>query len=531
MSVDSRSPVEQAGAPDDGGADEEIGADASEVEPPPLFRDARIGDPSDRIGAAATLDPTEAGNLVAAFATHGDDHGAPGGDALVRFARIADITDRPARRRKGKVWTTYKERVALLSEAIVRAQKPIRILDAVKWGEDVARKLIRTNFTELPVVGPKYYARIPLRFDPELKVEEFERIKSRVRLKVGEDDALGKILIQTCEQYQQVVRMLQARGTREFYKHSRDLYGTPKEKFIDDTTTIRDMGQILYEMLDPLEERDLGDTLGGRTLSAQDCVDILNERFTAYFHDHHVHARLDDGIVSDAAAGADYIKVKKGVMFSRRDVDILEVHEGWAHVGTTINGQVQRVASWLAKGPPRTTSVQEGLAVLLEIFTFNSQPSRAKKLNNRILACDKAEDGANLLDVIEFYRTEGYSEVECLTNAQRVFRGGVVKGRAPFTKDISYCKGFIQNYNFMRTCIKYGRPELIPFLFVGKVALEDIPVLYQKWREGVIDRPKYVPRPFRDLNVIAMWMAYSNFFNKMNLQKIQENLRPSILGA
>ena len=66
---------------------------------------------------------------------------------------------------------------------------------------------------------------------------------------------------------------------------------------------------------------------------------------------------------------------------------------------------------------------------------------------------------------------------------------------------------------------------------VGKVALADVPVLYQKWREGVIDRPKYVPRPFRDLNGIAMWMAYSNFFNQMNLAKVQENLKPLILGA
>src|SRR5205823_4930337 len=153
---------------------------------------------------------------------------------------------------------------------------------------------------------------------------------------------------------------------------------------------------------------------------------------------------------------------------------------GWAHVGTTINGQCQHVASWLAKGPPCTTAVQEGLAVFLEIFTFNSQPARAKKLNNRILACDKAEDGANLLDIFEFYRTEGYSELECIANAQRVFRGGVVKGKSPFTKDISYCKGFVANYNFMQTCIKYGRSELIPFLFVGKVDLADVPVLYQK---------------------------------------------------
>jgi uncharacterized protein (TIGR02421 family) len=324
--------------------------------------------------------------------------------------------------------------------------------------------------------------------------------------------------------------MLQVRGTPEFYKFSRELYGSPKETFLDDQTTVRDLGHLLYEILDGLEEEELGQSYE-RTLSAEECVEMLNRRFATYFADSDVHARLDDGIVSDAAAGANYIKVRKGVRFSPRDVDVLEVHEGWCHVGTTLNGESQRVATWLSKGPPCTTAVQEGLAVILEIFCFVSRPERAKKLNNRILACDKAEDGANILDIIEFYRTEGYTEVECVANAQRIFRGGVVRGGAPFTKDISYCKGFISNYNFMRTCIKLGRPQLIPFLFVGKVTLDDVPVLYRKWKEGVIDRPKYVPRVFRDLNGVAMWMAYSNFFNRMNLQRIQENLRPSILGA
>jgi uncharacterized protein (TIGR02421 family) len=483
----------------------------------------------------APVAPSDNGNghdvaaLAAAFSL--TDHGSPAVEAVRRLAVEPPLGTLPPRpRKKRRVWTTYKERVAQLSSAIVAAQKPIRILDAVKWGDDVVKLVLKHRFQKLPAIGRNYYAKMPLRFDPARKIEEFEEIKGRIRKLIGEKDEIAKILLRTANQYQLVVRMLEARGTREFYRISRELYGSPKEKFMDGETTIRDLGRLLYDILEGLEDLDCGMPYD-RTLTAERVVEILNGRFSTYFCDHDVHARLDDGIVSDAAAGADYIKIKKGVMFSPRDVDMLEVHEGWAHVGTTLNGQSQRIASWLAKGPPCTCAVQEGLAVLLEIFTFTSQPTRAKKLNNRILAIDKAEDGANLLDVIEFYRTEGYSEVECLTNAQRVFRGGVVKGGAPFTKDISYCKGFISNYNFMRTCIKYGRPELIPFLFIGKVTLEDVPVLYQKWREGVIDRPKYVPRPFRDLNGIAMWMAYSNFFNKMNLAKIQENLRPSILGA
>jgi hypothetical protein len=90
---------------------------------------------------------------------------------------------------------------------------------------------------------------------------------------------------------------------------------------------------------------------------------------------------------------------------------------------------------WLAKGPPRTTAVQEGLP-LVEIFTFRSTPRRAKKLNDRILAVDKAEDGASFLDVFEWYGIgqRGTTSEECFQNTRRVFRGGLMEGGAPFTR-------------------------------------------------------------------------------------------------
>ena len=216
------------------------------------------------------------------------------------------------------------------------------------------------------------------------------------------------------------------------------------------------------------------------------------------------------------------MKIRQDAHFSERDVDIFEVHEGWVHVGTNKNGERQHVATWLSKGPPSTAAIQEGLAVLLEILAFRATPKRAHTLNNRILACEKAEDGANFLELCEFYRTEGYDARECYRHAQRVMRGGVVTGGAPFTKDIVYCRGFVEIYNFLRTAIRFGRPELIPFLFVGKVAIDDLPVLYAQFREGVIDAPRYLPPQFKDLNGLAMWLAYSNFFNRVDLSRVQD---------
>jgi hypothetical protein len=175
----------------------------------------------------------------------------------------------------------------------------------------------------------------------------------------------------------------------------------------------------------------------------------------------------------------------------------------------------QPVARWLAKGPPRTAAVQEGLAAILELLTFRSTPRRAKKLNDRVLAVDKAEDGASFLDVFEWYRTEGYEEDECFQNAMRIFRGGLVDGGAPFTKDACYCRGIVLNQAFMLAAIQHDRAELIPFLFVGKVAHDDVPVLFQHVSDGIVKTPSFMPPLFEDMNGLAVWLSYSSFFSTM----------------
>jgi uncharacterized protein (TIGR02421 family) len=420
------------------------------------------------------------------------------------------------------VWTTYKEKIKRLSQRIVDAQKPIRILDAIKWDSSIEVELRKSKFKHMPKVGAEYYSKFPLSFDTARKIEDLREIVRDVDLTLGEGDAVGGLLKKIALEYITVIEMLLARGTHEFWVKSKQLYGSPKDLLIDDKNTILGLGQMLYGILSGFSGHSIGPEYP-EDISAEETVNLLNERFKAYFPERSIEAKLSDGILADAAAGGDTVKIKETTRFSKRDIDILEVHEGWVHVGTTQNGQNQHVAKWLAKGPPRCSATQEGLAVIMEIFTFRSYPQRARQINDRILGIDKAEDGANILELIEFYRTEGYTEDECLSNAKRVFRGGVVEGGAPFTKDISYCRGFIENYNFMRAAIRLGRPYLIPFLFAGKLHVDDIPLLYQKYQEGIVDPPLHLPPQFRDLNGLAVWMSFSSFLNAVDLRRIQEH--------
>ena len=67
------------------------------------------------------------------------------------------------------VWTTYKEKVKRLSQRIVDAQRPIRVLDAIKWPSHIDAELKKSKFKIMPKIGPDEYAKMNLGFDPKKK--------------------------------------------------------------------------------------------------------------------------------------------------------------------------------------------------------------------------------------------------------------------------------------------------------------------------------------------------------------------------
>ena len=419
---------------------------------------------------------------------------------------------RPAE--QARPWRSYKEKLAELAQRLVDAQKPIRVLNSVKWPAEVLTRFRHGGYRELPQVGVEDYEKVPLGFDPQAKLDELRELERDVGRELGVGDEVGRIVADSTREYAEMIEMLVKRGTPRFSELSRRLYGSAKDIVTDDGRSVAEVAREMYELLTHLDEADLGPR-PVRDIPASDAVERLNARLSAYFGDGTVRVRLDDGIVADASAGSDYIKLRRAAFFSERDIQVLEVHEGWAHVATSLNGQRQPVARWLAKGPPRTAATQEGLAALLEVLTLSSHPSRARRLNDRVIAVDKAEDGASFLDVFEWFRTEGYDEETCFWNTQRVFRGGVLGGGAPFTKDIVYTKGIVENFDFLRKTIASAKPALIPWLFAGKVHLDDIPILAERAHEGVVTAPKYLPPMFRDLNGIAIWLGVSTFWGRM----------------
>jgi len=404
-----------------------------------------------------------------------------------------------------------------LSQRVVDAQRPIRILDAIQWDMSVREAFFATDCKEMPKVDVGSYESRALGFELEDKRAEFAGIARDCSRELGQFNAAGQLLKKSCDEYQQVCDLLESRGRPEFSNICRQLFGSAGDSFHAGDPSLADLGQSLGGMLDqftnhpalPEEPKDIG---------GEEAVIILQERLDAVLPvaPGTMKVKLSDGIVADAAAGADYLKIRREARFNMRDLRLLEVHEGWVHLGTTLNGQQQSVCQFLSKGTPSATVTQEGLAVLMEIITLSSYPARVRRVTQRITAVHMAEEGADFLEVFRWYLEQGLSKEIAWTNTTRVFRGSLPNA-GPFTKDISYSKGFVQLYNFMRLAVKRGALDRLQLLFVGKLRLEDIGLLAELRDEGLIDPPNFLPPQFADLNGLVAWMCYSNFLNRLNL--------------
>lgn len=416
---------------------------------------------------------------------------------------------------------SYKRTLRELSDRLVEAQRPIRILDSVQWDVSVEEAFFAAGARQLPAVDRAYYERRALSFDAEAKLAELAALEREVASKLGTLSPVAGILRRMCREYATVVRMLAGRGTRQFSLLSQELYGSANDAFHAGDPTLADLGRLLSEALTNI---DASQTLepDEKCISGEEAVAILQQRLASVFPEpeHGARVILDDGIVADASAGADRIKIRREARFSERDLRLLELHEGWVHLATSLNGRRQPVCTFLSKGPPSSTVTQEGLAVLVEILAFASQPERVRRVTRRIEAIRRVEEGANFLDIYRYLLDEGQGERDAYAQATRVFRGSLPDA-GPFTKDLSYSKGFVLVYNYVQLAVRRGLLRRIPLLFCGKTMLEDVRTLDQLVAEGLVEPPAYLPPPIADQKALAAWMCYSNFLNHLDLRRIE----------
>ncbi len=413
-----------------------------------------------------------------------------------------------------------RQRVRALSDLLVAAQRPIRILDAIKWDDRVRAQFFADGCRRQPHVDRGYYEARPLGYEPAKLRATLAALRRDIERRLGVSEPAGRILARMCDEYRDVVSMLEYRGLPQFAEFAARLYGRSSDALHPGEPSVKDLGELLDEALSNIAETAFLEE-DRRDIPSERAVEILQARLDAVFHapDARVRVTVSDGIIADAAAGSDYIKLRRDAMFSERDIGVLEAHEGWVHVGTTINGRSQPVCTFLSTGTPSTTITQEGLAVLVEVLSLRSHPARLRRVTDRIRAIAMAEQGATFLDIFRRLCDEGRAPDEAYATCVRVFRGSTPEF-GPFTKDLSYSKGFVLIYNFMRLAVRRGRLERIPLLFCGKLDIEDIPVIHELTEMGLCSAPKYLPPWASDLRFLMVHLAYASFLDGLDLSQI-----------
>ncbi|MBW3541459.1 MAG: flavohemoglobin expression-modulating QEGLA motif protein, partial [Planctomycetes bacterium] len=195
----------------------------------------------------------------------------------------------------------YHQTIRELSDRLVEAQRPIRVLDAIKWDAQVQEAFFASKCRELPPVDRDFYAKRPLPFDPEQKREEFQEIDREINRRLGQFSPVGAIMRRMCREYRTVVRMLEARGTAEFSRRSQELYGSANDAFHAGDPTLADLGEMMSSALTNIDvSRHFPDE--EKTLSGEQAVKWLQERLDRVFPDPAwpVRVILSDGIISDA---------------------------------------------------------------------------------------------------------------------------------------------------------------------------------------------------------------------------------------
>jgi uncharacterized protein (TIGR02421 family) len=402
-------------------------------------------------------------------------------------------------------------KIEILDSALIQASKKIRVLKALEWPLDSEERFLqnwRKGNPQLPEVSFK---------SQELN-ESISALES-IAARCNENDPVEKFLAETARSYADSARMLRHVGSPEFTRYSTKIYGRPDAVYKLQGMSAVDGAKFFLEVTDAL----LGNmhlTPTPTDISSADFAGWLKAEVNEFFDVDTVEVVVDQNMSSKALAGATRIRVRGSALFSQLDKDQLLYHEAFVHTATILNGKKQSNLKSLGLGAPRTTRTQEGLAVIAELITNAMDITRLRRVALRVLAVKQAMDGADFIDVFKFFLDGGQTEVESVRSAQRIFRGGDVRGGIVFTKDAVYLQGLLEVHTFIRIAIRDNRPDLIRNLFAGRLTMADALRLSPLFEQGWLKPPAYLPVWASDLRRLAAMMAYSAFISNIRLDKV-----------
>jgi len=403
-----------------------------------------------------------------------------------------------------------KDRIRRASGLLYQASRKIRVLGAVEWPPAAKQRFLAAGGKELPQVSYKP-------FDPAPVMDALRE----ARRDIAAGGTIDSWLARQADTLERSARMLAAIGTPAFFEHGREIYGEPTEPLLLFPLTPLQLAQTVRDSIEQLLHVNMKIAPPAWRDAAQVAQDI-ERAVQAHFGAAAPAVELVDTLSANALATASAIRIRRDARFTDRDALQLLNHEAFVHCATSLNGRAQADLPILGAGHPGTTQTQEGLAVFAEIISGSMELDRMRRLADRVFAIQMAIDGADFVEVNRYFLDGGASPDQAFENARRVFRGGVVSGGAPFTKDVVYLFGLLRVSNTIRAIFAAGRADCLRLLFCGKLDIADIPALCELHALGLLRMPQHLPPWVDDPRYLLALHTYSSFINKMELQPLHD---------
>ena len=400
-------------------------------------------------------------------------------------------------------------RIKQISSELFDISREIKILRHLRWPEDSNYKFFKNKSEKIPSIEyPTFQSNSMIG-----KLKDIENLYGDTPyddwLRTKANDILASInLLDSC-------------GTKDFFHYSQKIYGSPSNVLRDGKTSTIDLARQFELIIDSYFER-FSKLLRSKAITITDVKKEIESRITPVFGSQSPEVLIKEHLSAKATASSKRIRLRKGATFTSNDVEQLVNHEAFTHVATTLNGRLQKDLKILGAKYGSITKTQEGLAVFSEFITGCIDVNRMYRISDRVIATQMSIDGADFIEVYRFFLKRAGKKTQAFEDARRVFRGGILSGGAPFTKDIVYLDGLVRVHNFFRSAILRGNKDAIEVLFSGKVDLDDIPILLRMREDGLLQKPNFLPNWVTDMNYLVSYFVFSNFVGKMDYDRVDD---------
>lgn len=324
-------------------------------------------------------------------------------------------------------------------------------------------KFKRQRFEKLPIFH--YRPRV---LDPAL----LKRQLWDIHIERVEDPTIQHLFREKRKELDTQISMLGNVNSDEFMYGSMQLYGNLDKELIASA-------KELLETLSPHTR----EPSGHKTLTALEFAKIAQAQIEQYQEicpDFSAKVHIDSNITGLMVSHGNLL-IGDQVKISENRAEALISHEIGTHIVTYFNGQAQPF-KLLSSGLAGYEELQEGLAVLAEYLVGGLNKSRLRLLAARVIAADSLINGATFIDTFRLLmHTYRFNQRASFNIAMRIYRAGGL------TKDAVYLRGFIQLLHYLQ------EKPLGKLFFIGKIAIDHVPIIQELQRRKVIQPPKLLP--------------------------------------